>query len=89
MDETSLRVKGEWQYLYHTVDRHGQMIDFLTAQRDKRAAKRFLTKAIARPAAVSPGHPCGATLPHPAARVQAALIRVPPCGALWWLTEQQ
>jgi putative transposase len=47
LDETYIRVKGEWRYLHRAVDRTGQTIDFLlTAQRDERAAKRFLTKAI-------------------------------------------
>jgi putative transposase len=49
MDETYIRVKGQWYYLYRAVDKKGQTIDFfLTEQRDKRAAKRFLTKAIRR-----------------------------------------
>ena len=29
MDETSMKVKGEWRYLYRAVDKHGQTIDFL------------------------------------------------------------
>jgi putative transposase len=49
MDETYIRVKGEWRYLYRAVDKAGQTIDFLlTERRDERAAKRFLTKAIRR-----------------------------------------
>ena len=49
LDETCIHVKGEWRYLYRAVDKHGQTIDFLlTAQRDERAVKRFLTKAICR-----------------------------------------
>jgi putative transposase len=49
MDETYIRIKGQWYYLYHAVDTQGQTIDFLlTAQRDEQAAKRFLTKAIRR-----------------------------------------
>jgi putative transposase len=49
MDATSIRVKGEWRYLYRAVDKHGHPIDVLrTEQRDARAAKRFLTKAIGR-----------------------------------------
>jgi putative transposase len=49
MDETYIRVKGEWRYLYRAVDKQGQTIDFLlTEQRDERAALRFLTKAIRR-----------------------------------------
>src|SRR6201993_531513 len=49
MDETYIKVKGEWYYLYRAVDKTGQTIDFLlTEQRDEPAAKRFLTKAIRR-----------------------------------------
>src|SRR5256714_8136419 len=49
MDETSIKVKGQWYYLYRAVDKTGQTIDFLlTEQRDESAAKRFLTKAIRR-----------------------------------------
>jgi putative transposase len=49
MDETDIKVKGRWTYLYRAVDKTGQTIDFLlTEQRDERAAKRFLTKAIRR-----------------------------------------
>src|ERR671922_396257 len=49
LDETSIRVKGQWRYLYRAVDKHGQAIDFLlTEQRDTEAARRFLKKAIRR-----------------------------------------
>jgi len=49
MDETSIKVKGQWRYLYRAVDKHGQTIDFLlTEQRDEEAALRFLKKAIRR-----------------------------------------
>src|SRR3989440_2722897 len=49
MDETYIKIKGQWYYLYRAVDKTGQTIDFLlTEQRDEQAAKRFLTKAIRR-----------------------------------------
>jgi transposase-like protein len=49
MDETYIRVKGEWRYLYRAVDKSGQTIDFLlTEHRDTEAALRFLTQAIRR-----------------------------------------
>src|ERR1041385_5245192 len=49
MDETYVKVKGQWRYLYRTVDKHGETIDFLlTEHRDKEAALRFLKKAIRR-----------------------------------------
>jgi transposase-like protein len=49
MDETYIKVKGQWRSLYRAVEKQGQTIDFLlTEQRDEQAAKRFLTKAIRR-----------------------------------------
>jgi putative transposase len=49
MDETYIRVKGEWRYLYRAVDKHGHTLNFLlTEHRDKAAARRFLTQAIRR-----------------------------------------
>lgn len=45
--ETYIKIKGEWKYLYRAVDKQGNTIDFLlTAKRDKKAARRFLNKAI-------------------------------------------
>ena len=42
MDETYIKVKGQWRYLYRAVDKHGQTIDFLlTEHRDTEAALRF------------------------------------------------
>ncbi|MEC4681974.1 MAG: IS6 family transposase [Nitrospirales bacterium] len=47
MDETYIKVKGQWKYYYRAVDKQGQTIDFLlTATRDSKAALRFLKKAI-------------------------------------------
>jgi transposase-like protein len=47
MDETTIKVKGQWKYLYRAVDRDGQTIDFLlTAHRDQNAARRFFKKAL-------------------------------------------
>jgi putative transposase len=49
LEETYLKVKGPWRSLYRAVDKSGQTSDFLlTEQRDKRAARRFLTKVIRR-----------------------------------------
>ena len=53
MDETYIRVKGEWAYLYRAVDSSGATIDFLlSAHRNADAAKRFLQKTLR-----APGHP--------------------------------
>jgi transposase, IS6 family len=55
VDETYIRVKGRWTYLYRAVDSRGQTIDFLlSARRDTAAAKRFFRKAIAQRHIVNP-----------------------------------
>lgn len=47
LDETYIKVKGKWKYYYRAVDRDGETVDFLlTAKRDKKAALRYLKKAI-------------------------------------------
>ena len=47
MDETYIKVKGVWKYLYRAVDKQGKTVDFLlTAKRDMAGAKRFFDKAI-------------------------------------------
>ena len=47
MDETYVKIKGKWAYLYRAVDKKGQTIDFLlTPNRDRDAAEVFLRKAI-------------------------------------------
>jgi putative transposase len=46
-DETDIKIKGQWMYLYRAADKAGQTVDFLlTAYRDKKAALRFLKKAM-------------------------------------------
>src|SRR5262245_50297340 len=48
-DETYIRVKGAWVYLYRAVDKSGQTVDFyLSQKRDVNAAKTFLRKAMKR-----------------------------------------
>ena len=55
VDETYVKVKGRWTYLYRAVDSRGQTIDFLlSAKRDAEAAKRFFRKAFGRPHTVDP-----------------------------------
>ena len=47
LDETYVKIKGKWAYLYRAVDTEGQTIDFLlTPHRDRAAAEAFLHKAI-------------------------------------------
>jgi transposase, IS6 family len=47
LDETYIRVKGKWRYLYRAVDSSGATTDFLlSAKQDAAAAERFLSKAL-------------------------------------------
>jgi transposase, IS6 family len=47
VDETYVRVGGRWKYLFRAVDKHGQLIDFMLAdRRNTRAAYCFLRKAL-------------------------------------------
>ncbi len=46
-DETYVKVKGRWTYLYRAVDKQGRTVDFLLSERrDVAAAKRFFRKAM-------------------------------------------
>jgi len=47
VDETYIKVKGRWKYLYRAVDSLGNTLDFLlSARRDATAAERFLRKVL-------------------------------------------
>jgi transposase-like protein len=47
VDETYIKVKGKWKYLYRAVDSDGDTIDFmLSSKRDRKAAQRFFKKAL-------------------------------------------
>lgn len=47
LDETYIKVKGQWKYLYRAVDKEGNTVDYLlTAKRDRKAANRFLRRAV-------------------------------------------
>src|SRR3954452_9540044 len=62
VDETYLKVKGRWCYLYRAIDRDGNLVDsMLSATRDMGAAQRFFRSAqsmiTAAPKQVTPdGH---------------------------------
>jgi transposase-like protein len=47
VDETYVKVKGQWVYLYRAVDKQGRTVDFLLSKRrDVAAARRFLSRAV-------------------------------------------
>src|SRR5580658_9198751 len=81
VDETYVKVKGRWTYLYRAVDSRGQTIDFLlSAKRDAEAAKRFFRKALGQPHTLNPRTITAdknAAYPKAAAEMKAD-------GELWW-----
>lgn len=47
MDETYIKVKGAWVYLYWAVDKHGKTLDFMLSQRrNKPAATEFFARTL-------------------------------------------
>jgi len=59
VDETYVRVGGQWKYLFRAIDKHGRLIDFmLMDRRNTRAAYQFLYKALQM---MRHWHPCSIT----------------------------
>ena len=59
VDETYIRVKGRWCYLYRAIDSTGATIDFLlSALRDAAAATLLFRKALS-----NPSHPSASSTP--------------------------
>ncbi len=55
LDETYIKVRGEWRYLYRAVDKHGTPVDvLLTARRDLDAANRLFRKMFQDQPLLSP-----------------------------------
>jgi len=47
MDETYIKVRGKWTYLYRAVDRDGKTLDFMLSERRNTAAtRRFFKRAV-------------------------------------------
>ncbi|MES0884329.1 IS6 family transposase [Roseibium sp. SCP14] len=47
IDETYVKIRGKWRYLYRAIDKYGNPVDFLlTAKRDLSATKRFFRKML-------------------------------------------
>ena len=50
VDETYIKIKGIWQYLYSAVDSDGNTLDWMLSRyRNKKAAKRFFKKIMSNP----------------------------------------
>ncbi len=55
LDETYLKIKGKWQYLYRAIDKDGQTLDWmLSRHRNKKSAKRFFKKMLGNKHVVCP-----------------------------------
>lgn len=55
VDETYLKIKGIWHYLYRAIDKSGQTLDWmLSKQRNKKSAKRFFKKLLNNQHTVDP-----------------------------------
>ena len=47
VDETYVKIAGDWRYVYRAVDEHGQVIDiFVSTKRDISAARKFFTEVL-------------------------------------------
>ncbi|SPH24392.1 hypothetical protein DEA8626_03444 [Defluviimonas aquaemixtae] len=47
LDEIFVRINGEWHYLWRAIDHEGEVLEsFVTKTRDKKAALKFLRKAM-------------------------------------------
>src|ERR1700675_4272524 len=81
VDETYVRVKGRWCYLYRAIDSAGATIDFLLSElRDADAAKRLFRKSLSdprrpRPARDQHGSSADLRLSHPRPKEGRALRR--------------
>ena len=69
VDETYIKIKKVWTYLYRAVDLQGNTLEFLLSPtRDAEAAKRFFLKALPSPAGSAPQvHPFEEQVAEPTA----------------------
>ena len=55
VDETYLKIKGKWHYLYRAIDKEGNTLDWmLSVHRNKQAVKRFFKKLISNQHTIYP-----------------------------------
>ncbi len=74
VDETYIKIKGTWTYLYRAVDSEGNTLEFLLSPtRDAEAAKRFFVKALRSTAGSTPQvHPVEEQMAEPTAAANPA-----------------
>ncbi len=49
MDETYVKHKGKWFYVYRAIDKHGDTLEFMvSARRDEKAARKFFKQTIGK-----------------------------------------
>lgn len=54
-DETYIKIKGKWHYLYRAIDKNGNTLDWmLSRNRNKKSAKRFFKKVLDNAYTVDP-----------------------------------
>jgi IS6 family transposase len=55
LDETYIKIKGKWYYLYRAMDKGGNTLDWMLSQhRNKKSAKRFFKKLLGNKHATTP-----------------------------------
>jgi IS6 family transposase len=79
VDETYIKVKKVWMYLYRAVDSEGNTLEFLLSPtRDAEAAKRFFVKALHSPACSTPqARPVEEPVEEPTAAADPTTTSVP------------
>jgi transposase, IS6 family len=79
VDETYIKVRKNWMYLYRAVDSQGNTLEFLLSpMRDAQAAKRFFVKALHPTASLAPGaRPIEEQVAHSTAAADPATMPAP------------
>jgi transposase, IS6 family len=55
IDETYIKIKGEWHYLYRAIDSEGNTLDWmLSATRNQEAAEKFLRQVVSNEHSAAP-----------------------------------
>ncbi|BCL78804.1 hypothetical protein ccbrp13_12690 [Ktedonobacteria bacterium brp13] len=79
MDETYIKIKKVWTYLYRAVDSQGNTLEFLLSPtRDAEAAKRFFCKALHVSTCSAPqNHPIEEGVAQPLTPTDLIITRTP------------